>query len=104
MANEQTMEYWCSGSGSLSLDLTIEDARSASHQGSCDEDVEALSRVPYVAAQIAGWNVEELRKELDGYGAWDDEELADTEQNIQRMAWLAAGSIVDEYVMRGDAS
>jgi hypothetical protein len=36
-----------------------------------------------------------LRKELAEYGAWDEQELADHEQNIQRILWIAAGDIVE---------
>ena len=36
-----------------------------------------------------------LRDELREYGAWDENELADHDQNLQRLLWLAAGDIVD---------
>jgi large repetitive protein len=32
---------------------------------------------------------------LDEYGAWDDKELRDHAQNLQRILWLACGDIVD---------
>ena len=87
--------WWSSSCGRLELQLTEEQARSASHQGQCDEDVAALARVPEVAAQLAAFDPEHLRAELRGYGAWDDAELADHEQNLQRILWLAAGDIVE---------
>lgn len=87
--------WWSSSCGRLELQLTVEDARSASHQGQCDEDVEALSRVPYVAEQLAGFDPDTLRKDLREYGAWDAAELADHEQNLQRILWLAAGYMVE---------
>ncbi len=39
---------------------------------------------------------EQIRKELDEYGAWDDEELADDEQNRRRIVWQAAHNIAEE--------
>lgn len=75
------------------LQLTLEDALSASHQGQCDHDVSALSRVPYVAEQLMALDPAAVRAELKEYGAWDADELADHDQNLQRVLWLAAGDI-----------
>lgn len=55
----------------------------------------ALSRVPYIEEQLATIDPALLRDELREYGAWDDEQLADHEQNLQRLLWLACGDIVD---------
>jgi len=78
------------------LAMTLEDAQSASHSGRCDEDVLALSRQPHIAAQLANLDPEKVRDELREYGAWEDGELADHEENLQRVLWLGAGQIVDE--------
>ncbi|MBF6571695.1 MAG: hypothetical protein IVW54_22880 [Candidatus Binataceae bacterium] len=76
--------------------MTLEQARSASHQGRCDDDVLALSREPEIAEQLAAFDPAILRAELKGHGAWDDAELSDHAQNLQRITWLAAGDIVDD--------
>lgn len=93
------LKMWFTGSY-LELKMTKEQARSASHQGQCDDDVEALSRVPAIAKQLAALDPEKLRSELRGYGAWDADELADHDQNLQRILWLAAGQIVEEMAER----
>jgi hypothetical protein len=85
--------WWSSGSGRIELQMTKEQAESASHQGQCDADVKALSRVPAIAEQLAKVDADELRKELAEYGAWDETGLADHEQNLQRLLWLAACDI-----------
>lgn len=90
--------WWCSSSGRIEIQMTKAQAASASHQGQCDDDVMALSRVPKIARQLAKIDPETLRRELDEYGAWDDAELADHDQNLQRILWLAAGDIVDGNV------
>lgn len=90
------MEFWTDGSGRLNLEIKLEDAQSGSHQGRCDEDVAALRRVPYIAAQLEQWSEDDVRAELSEYGAWDDEDLADHETNLDRMLWLACGSVVEE--------
>lgn len=39
---------------------------------------------------------EKIKAELREYGAWDSEELQDTEQNWQRLVWIAAHNIAEE--------
>ena len=90
--------WYTSGSGRIELKMTLAEARSASHQGHCDGDVAELAKVPRIAKQLAAINAETLRAELKEYGAWDADELADHEQNLQRILWLAAGDIVEENV------
>ena len=56
----------------------------------------ALSKESHIAAQLAEINPVILVDVLREYGAWDDEELADHEQNLQRLLWSLAGDIVGE--------
>jgi hypothetical protein len=79
----------------VELWLTLDDARSAHHQGQCDDDVRDLSEVPYVKAQLDALGPDAVRKELKEYGAWAADELADHERNLQRLLWLAAGDVVE---------
>lgn len=88
--------WWSSSDGRLEMQMTLEQARSASHRGQCDADVLALSRVPEIAAQLAAFDPALVRKDLKGYFAWNDADLADHEQNLQRLLWLAAGDISEE--------
>lgn len=85
--------YWTTGSGLIELKLTKAQAEMASHQGQCDADVKALSEVPAVRRQLAKLDRALLATELKEYGAWDDVELADHAQNLQRIVWIAAGDI-----------
>jgi hypothetical protein len=89
-------QWFSTSSGRIELELTLDDAESASHQGQCDDDVNYLSRVPYVAAQLEAIDPKLLKSELREYGAWDDAELSDHDQNLQRILWLAACDIVEE--------
>ena len=88
---------WFSGNYGVELKMTLDQARSASHSGSCDSDVRELSKIPAIARQLRRMDADVLRRELKEYGAWDSEELDDHDQNLQRILWLAAGSILDEY-------
>lgn len=91
------MGYFCTSSGRIELEMSTAQAESASHSGSCDDDdVMALSRDPYIAEQLTKIDPALLARELSGYGAWDETELADHDQNLQRLVWIAAGDIADE--------
>lgn len=85
-----------SSCGRIELQMSMEEAQSASHQGSCDDDVLALSKVPHIAAQLADIDPILLRGVLKEYGAWDETELADHDQNLQRLLWALAGDTVEE--------
>ena len=81
---------WFASSGRpISLRLTLDEAESCSHPGRCDIDLEVLCLSGPIACQTATWHPETLRAELAEYGAWDEEELADYEENTRRMVWLA---------------
>jgi hypothetical protein len=80
----------------FTIDLTLEQAMKGSHQGSCDLDVAELIKESTIHRQLDAISAEKIREELQEYGAWDDEELADEARNRERIVWLAAGNIRDE--------
>ena len=82
-------------SGRIELQMTLEQAESASHSGDCDEDTQELSKVPAIAEQLGKIDAVTLSDDLKEYGAWDAEELADHAQNLQRILWLAACDIAE---------
>ena len=90
------MPWFSTSSGLIELEMTLEQANTASHSGSCDDDVKWLSQQPDIAKQLEAIDPKLLARELDEYGAWDDAELADHDQNLQRLVWIAAGDIVEE--------
>jgi hypothetical protein len=87
---------WASdGSGYVELALLLEDAECGYHQGQCDDDIAGLRTVPYIAAQLAAINPELAAKSLREWGAWSAEELANHDDNLDRILWLACGDIVE---------
>lgn len=78
-----------SSSGRIELNITKSQAASAAHQGQCDEDVLALSKVPKIARQLKLIDPVILADELREFGAWSNEDLTDHEQNLQRYLWTA---------------
>ena len=87
--------WFTSSHGTIEIEMTMAQAQSASHQGQCDDDVQALSNHRKIRRQLERIDPAALRKELAEYGAWDEQELADHERNIQRILWIAAGDIVE---------
>ena len=79
------------------LAMTLGQALAASHQGQCDDDVKTLCAQPGMVRQLDAIGADKIRAELHEYGAWDEIELADDEQNRQRIAWIAAGNIKDDH-------
>lgn len=86
---------YVSQDGRIELHLTLRMADSVTHPGQCDADVLALSHVPEVRSQLNALLPECVRRELREYGTWSESELQDDEQNLQRLLWVAAGSIAD---------
>jgi hypothetical protein len=88
--------HWTSGCGRIELTIKDEDCRSCSHQGQCYDDVKALRRVPYVKVQLENIDPEILRNHLMEYGAWDDAEIADHDDNLNRLLWIACCDSVEK--------
>jgi len=87
--------WYSTSSGRIELEMTLAEAKSASHMGECDDDVLALSKKPKIARQLAKIDPELLHSELQEFCVWDDDELLDHDQNLQRLLWIAAGDIVE---------
>lgn len=87
--------YWSSSSGRIELNITKAQAAQGSHQGQCYQDIEELRQVPAIRRQLAKLDPAEVVKELNGYGAWSDNDLSDHSANLNRLLWLACGDIVD---------
>lgn len=87
--------WFSTSSGSIELRILTRDAIACSHPGPCDSDVATLVRKPYIKRQLAAIAPDILRDELREYGAWDDDELADTVQNRARIVWIAACDIAE---------
>lgn len=90
------MTFYTTGSGRIELDITESDARIGSHVGQCDDDVEYLLTIDYIKKQFDDIPIKLLADELREYGAWDETELSDHEQNKARLLWIACGDIVEK--------
>ena len=64
---------------------------SCHHQGQCDDDCEAFIQ----AFEIQFTGKETAADYLRPFGAWDEDELLDEDENLLRFVWCLAGSNVD---------
>ena len=88
---------WFSSSGKLNLTFsTLEDAQYCAHQGDCLPEVQETVGLDWMAAQLEKIDPDVLRRELDEYGAWDAEELANHEANLERIVWLASNDVAED--------
>lgn len=94
--------WWSSSSGRIELQMTLKQAQACSHSGPCDADVAALRLEPKIKRQLTALDPRLVRDELREYGAWDDDELADHDQNLTRLLWIAANDITEEQFMKGN--
>ena len=63
------------------------------HSGPCDYDVENALLMKEVQKELSKIDPSKLKKELKEYGAWDEKELSNHDDNLKRILWIAAGNI-----------
>ena len=78
------------------LNITKAQVLATWHPGAMDDDILALSKVPRIARQLKKLDPEQVRAELAEYGAWNEEELQDHAQNLQRVLWCGVCDIWEE--------
>lgn len=88
-------KWWISSSGRIELRIPMEQARSCSHAGACDNDIAALRKNPAIKRQLDTISPDTLKAELKEYGAWNAAELADHEANLDRILWIACCDLAE---------
>lgn len=89
------MVWFTSGSGYVEFQLPVDVVRLCSHPGPCDDDIERCLELPEVKEALSKVDPEGLKKELYEYGAWDDKELSNHDENLKRILWIASGDIME---------
>jgi len=80
----------------FSIEMTKQQALGASGAGACDDAIAALAKNKKIKKQLDALPIYSVATELRQYGAWEDEELSDTEQNKLRILWCAACNIKED--------
>ena len=87
--------FWTESLGRIELQITKRQAKSCSHPGKCDADVAELRKVPAIKRQLDRLDPSLVAECLREYGAWDDDELSDHDQNLTRLLWVACCDITE---------
>lgn len=87
---------WSSSSGTIELEFTQEQLDILPTSGNAEDAVDYLVTKTDLSDQLHNIDPQDIRDELSEYGAWDEEELQDDEQNLHRLVWIAAMDIKEE--------
>lgn len=85
--------WWSESLGRIELQITKAQAQSCSHPGQCDQDVEDLMKAPSIARQLKKLDPALVATCLKEYGAWDEIELSNHNDNLTRLLWCACCDI-----------
>lgn len=77
------------------ITMTMKQAADAAHIGDCTDDVKKLCSNRKIKEQLEQISASDLRDELQEYGAWDEAELDNREENEERVIWIAACNIME---------
>jgi hypothetical protein len=88
--------WWTDLSGRIELQITKNQAASCSHAGQCDLDVKILGMHPKILKQLIKLHPSVVSACLAEYGAWNEEELSDHDQNLDRLLWIACCDIAEQ--------
>lgn len=93
--NKRTLHSFVSSNGRVEFQLTMREAKRGSHVGQSLDDVLALRKTARIKAMLAKIKPADVRLELKEFGTWDDTELANHDDNLNRILWLACGDVVE---------
>ena len=96
--NQPAIETYPAMFERFELELTLEDALYCSQPGvDAESMVNETMQLEYVSTQLDTISMQSMIDELYEYGAWELSELQNRHDNMQRLVWIAAGNIRDEY-------
>lgn len=78
------------------IQMTKKQALQGSHLGRCDDDIQQLLELPTIKRQFSRIDHAKIQAELKEYGAWDEQELSNIQENQARILWIACGNIREE--------
>ena len=90
--------WFSTSNGHIELNITKKQAAIGSHAGQCDSDINYLMQLPKIKRQLNKIPVDLLASELEEYGAWNDVELSNHAENLQRILWIACGDILEGHL------
>lgn len=77
------------------LNITKAVANECSRSGNNEYSVNYYMNLPKYKNQLIKLDKEQVIKELNDLGAWDNDELKSHSDNLQRLFWISCSNIVD---------
>jgi hypothetical protein len=78
------------------IEMTKNQAFSASHSGECYDDVKALCQDKKIKRQLKKISDTDLINTLQEWGAWEITELQDRSENEIKLIWITACNISEQ--------
>jgi hypothetical protein len=75
------------------MDIPEELAARVDYPGDCSKDIDRLLEVEEIQAELGKLKPDDLKRELQEYGAWTEEELNNHSDNLTRILWIACCNI-----------
>lgn len=94
-ASKPTKAAYFNYIGSIELPVYIIDMMPLS--GPADTAIAHMRTMPEVISELSEIDVNDLKKELKEYGAWNELELSNHDDNLSRILWIACGNINGNY-------
>lgn len=88
---------WIDGMGYLKtmIKIKISDAETLASRGESIGTVKRMREESFYENQLQEIKPENLRKVLREYGAWDDQELENHDENLNRILWIAGCDVAE---------
>jgi hypothetical protein len=77
------------------INITKQQLNQLPTAGDCTESIIELSKEPTIKRQLNKIPQEKYFLILHQYGAWDELELEDYEENKLRLLWIASGNLLE---------
>lgn len=92
-------QIWLSGNY-VEFYVFQEDIDAIPSMGTVDGFVEYVAMQSHIQCQLED-KADKITKELYEYGAWDDVELQDKQENIKRLLWVMIGDYKEQQFLEG---
>lgn len=95
MSNEKDTA-WATFNYGLEFELPLWVVDSCPQSGDCTNAIQEFLQDKEIASILDSLDPDLIARELREYGAWDETELQNHQENKERILWIAIGNIWDE--------
>lgn len=96
ISEEEGFIFWSDSHGYIELGFYPEDFEIFPFSGDNESEVISVMELPHVKQQLAALDKEKVAEVLGEYGCWNKDELADHDENLTRLCWIALCDLGEE--------